>query len=250
MINIFICDDDKRLCEQLHAMLLEIADTEVGAIRTFTSGEQLLFFLEERKTPPDLIFLDIRLLENSGIEIAKKVLHLSPSAQIIFISAYDTYYIDVYDVDHIYFLKKPIDKTRLAAALARAKAEIEKEKNDYFSFSSQKGIWRLPFRSILYFEKSKRQILIHTRNISSPKNSNTEEVQKFYGKFADILPVLDERFIHCHNSYLVNLSWIDKIQAKQIYLENGVILPISRSHYDATCEAYSQYLEKQLPCIF
>ena len=180
MMNILICDDDAVLCEQLREMLIETAPQDIASIRTFTDGEALFFFLSEEKTGVDMIFMDIRLAgEDSGIDLAQRILEQHPGVQIIFISAYDTYYMDVYRVEHLYFLKKPIEPNRLAAAFFRAKEKIHSEQSKFLYLSTKQNVWKISFRDILYMEKSGRKILFFLKN---------GETRQFYGKFSDVLP--------------------------------------------------------------
>ena len=48
----------------------------------------------------------------------------------------------------------------------------------------------------------------------------------------------------------MNLYHVSSLQDRSLLLENGTVLPISRSHYDATRDAFSKYLEKTLPRVF
>lgn len=242
MMNILICDDDAVLCARLREMLIETAPQDIASIRTFTDGDALFFFLSEEKAWIDMIFMDIRLAgEDSGIDLAQRILKQHPGVQIIFISAYDTYYMDVYRVEHLYFLKKPIEPDRLAAAFFRAKEKIYSEQSKFLYLSTKQNVWKISFRDILYMEKSGRKILFFLKN---------GEIRQFYGKFSDVLPQLDQRFVRCHNSFLVNLYHVNSLQDRCLLLENGTALPISRSHYDATRDAFSKFLEKSLPRVF
>ena len=74
--------------------------------------------VEDGEFQPDVIFMDIKLADGNGIQVARNLLRFLPSAQIIFVSGYDDYYLDVYEVEHIYFIKKPLQDDIVSKALS------------------------------------------------------------------------------------------------------------------------------------
>lgn len=181
------------------------------------------------------------MIDSSGIDIAKAAITHNPAVQIIFISAYDTYYTDVYVVDHIYFLRKPIDPKGLMAAFTCAKEKIAKESTNFFTVAKKQGIWKIPLSSIYFFERKGRQVLIYNKNTV---------IDQFYGKFPTDKPNIQESFVRCHNSYLVNLSKIHSLSNNVLKLENGMAVNISRSRHQETKLAFAAYLERTIPHIF
>ncbi len=130
-----------------------------------------------------------------GSRLSNNLLRLHPDIQIIFFSGYDDYYLDVYNVDHVYFLKKPVDPERLKTALLAAQRQILSLQDKFLTIANKQGVFRIALQEILFLEKSRRLILVHTAD---------GEVFKTYGKFSDFEDSLNSLFFQCHTSYIVN----------------------------------------------
>ncbi len=68
------------------------------------------------KLKPDLIFLDIQMPKLNGIEVAKKILDANHHPYIVFVTAYEKYAIDAFEVDAMDYILKPITEERLKGA--------------------------------------------------------------------------------------------------------------------------------------
>ncbi|MCQ4636766.1 LytTR family DNA-binding domain-containing protein [Anaerovorax odorimutans] len=235
MWRILICDDDAVFLELLKKSVIRMAGERIKEIRTFEEKEKIEFYAAEHPNEAYIVFLDVELGEGNGngVESAKQILNYQPNSQIIFISAHDKYYLDVYEVDHVFFLKKPLEEEQLEKALHRAAEKLEGIKKDSFAVTSKKGVQKLGLNEILYFEKEKRKIHIHT----------VKDVITYYGKFDDMEPQLDHRFLRCHNSYIVNISKVKKMGNKKFYFENDKVVPISKSYYPEVRDIFLEYLE-------
>lgn len=180
----------------------------------------------------DIVLLDIDLGEDSGITLANMTNNLFPYTQIIYITAYANYASDVYETEHIYYIdKEQIDKY-LPLALNKAINNIQKMKSQILSFSWKKQEFQISQKDILYIERKKRITYIITQSFTYQTPA----------KLNDLLLQLNDLFICCHNSYIVNLKQIAIIQRTDIILKNGTILPISRSHAKELKQAYNKFL--------
>ncbi|MEG1754444.1 MAG: DNA-binding response regulator, partial [Christensenella sp.] len=70
MINICLCDDNSILLEKYKSMLLAVAEENniLVSLKTFLSGEQLLFYLSDSPNDADIIYLDVLMANLDGIE--------------------------------------------------------------------------------------------------------------------------------------------------------------------------------------
>ena len=233
MWKILICDDDALFLELLKKNVMEAAGERLGEIRTFVEKEQIEGYASEHPNEACIVFLDVELGEKNGVESAKRILNNQPNSQIVFVSAHDKYYLDVYEVDHVFFLKKPLEKEQLYKALDRAGSKLESAKKDEFVVVNKKGALKLGLNEILFFEKEKRKIHIHT----------TMDVITYYGKFDDMEQQLDERFVRCHKSYIVNISKVIKMGNRKFYFAGEKVVPISKSYYPDVRDLFLDYLE-------
>lgn len=233
MWTVLLCDDDALFLDEIKKRIQYVAGGRVQEIKAFKSGEELMMHICDHPNEADILFLDVNLGPCNGVDIAKKVKEIQPNSQIIFVSAYDQYYMEVYEVEHVYFLKKPLIEQHLKKALNKAGEKLDNMKKYEFVLSNKQGVQKIMLSQILYFEKEKRKIHVHTSN----------GIVSYYEKFENMISQLDRRFYRCHNSYIVNIQRIKKLENKKFYFENGREVPISKSYYPQVRDIFLQYLD-------
>lgn len=111
MYRIGICDDDKELCAGLEEQIYQIAkELSVKAdIEVWYSGESILNDLQNG-TQLDLIFLDIELVRENGISVGKFIRNEMEDidTHIVYISSGQTYAMQLFKVQPLDFLVKPV----------------------------------------------------------------------------------------------------------------------------------------------
>lgn len=238
MWPIYLCDDDPAILDALRKQLIRCAGSSISKIFTFQNPETLLFHLQDCKGSGGIVILDIELQdEQSGIKIADKIIREHPEMEIIFLSGFDKYYLDVYSVPHIYFLKKPVPETRLKEGIEFAASRLKNREKDFIAISSKGETFKINLNSILYVEVNKRILTIYTE----------EQSYSFYGKLDDFLMESNRSLlIKCHKSYAVNLAKVRGIHGKLFLLEENIEIPISQAHFKEAKERYCSYLERLL----
>ena len=234
MMNILIIDDIAEHLSEIQQMLEKITDEEIRCCQT---SEEALSLITEDSYLPDILLVDIKLDDINGIDLAKKIFNINPRTQIIFISGYDDYYLDVYDVEHIFFLRKPVTQEMLEKAFERAVSKLKASEEEVFVFQNVHEKIILPYSSILYFEKLRRKVLIYVRT--------REEPYSYYSTMAELLEKLPSSFVRCHNSYIVNIDAITSYRPDRIMIENHQI-QISRKYKDEVKAAFYERLEERL----
>ena len=240
-MQVLIADADTQSVEYLRGMLKEITDSE---ILCFGKISEALLDIEENHVDPDVCFIDLALDESAkagpaepenavGIAFAQKLKKMFPAVQIIFTSEHDTLYPQVYEAEHIWLLKKPVDSVLLRKAWERALQCIDRWESRYFTYRFAKTTYQIPLKEILYFEKDRRRILIHTAGSSG----NDEDTVYFYGTMEELMPRIDDHFIRCHNSYTVNLSYVN-VWTKTAFNIGKHKIPISRKYAKAAKAAF------------
>jgi two-component system LytT family response regulator len=114
-----LVDDEELARSGLRARLERTADVTV--IGECTNGFQALEAI--RKLAPDLVFLDVKMPEMSGLDVAA-ALEGDRSPHVIFLTAFDTYAIRAFELNALDYLLKPIDDERLSKAVARAREAV------------------------------------------------------------------------------------------------------------------------------
>ena len=237
MWNIAICDDEPEIVKKVADKLQRCRDadaalSELGWIIAYYDGDTLAEDMEEGKEEADIVIMDIKLKKDNGICIAERILQARPDCQIIFMSGYDDYYEAVYDVDHIFFLQKPISDETLTKALRRALEKLRSLKESYFQRETKSGRFATPYSSIYYFEKEKRQVLV--------RGNGGQVLCSFYGKFEE-LSDLPKNFLRCHNSMIVNLGRVRALERNRFLLIDGGSVPISRRYLEESRLGFARY---------
>lgn len=193
MWNLIICDDEPAIIKKLEEKLqcckrMDAGLSDLGRVFTYYDETALIEDIEEGSVEADIVIMDIKLRHDSGIRVAEQILRVRPDCQIVFMSGYDDYYEAVYDVDHIYFLQKPVNDETLTKALRRALEKLRDLKESFFCMENKSGRFVIPYRNIYYFEKQKRQVLA--------RGSGGQILCSFYGKF-DEMEELPKNFLRC-----------------------------------------------------
>lgn len=233
MYRIGICEDEEKIAEWLERVIAKRYEAD---IRRYESQELMKTAEEEPCGYPDILILDIKLGEQNGIELAKRIQEVNRQVQIIFITGYTEYVSDVFETRPIYLLLKPIQEEKLYAALEKAIAELMRTGEQTLHLTIGDKILRIPYRKIEYVESDGRYLYIH-------QNSQTDRVTM---KLSELMKLLPECFLRCHQSYVVNMERILKFSGKEIELQNGVAMPVSRSRYPKVRDTILHYFANRM----
>ena len=223
MFKIAVCDDIKATCDELKKIILSKAKEtlcENISVDIFYSGDALISDIREENLY-DLIFLDIELGGNiNGVEVGHIIRDEMDDyiTQIVYISSKNNYDRQLFDVQPLHFLQKPIDVSKLLNDIKLA-IKISGKENKIFEFKNLRNTVKVPYKDILYFESKGREI-----SLVSCKMQYT-----FYDNIQELSKVLPDFFIYPHRSYLVNYELISCFKYEELIMSNGDIIPISRS---------------------
>lgn len=119
-ITAIIVDDEPVLCENLRNMLAE-QWPELSVIGIAGDGNKAVRLA--LKLRPDIVFLDIRMPEKTGLETAARI---GDFCRIIFVTAHDEYAVEAFEKQAVDYLLKPVTAERLARTVARLKKDLRK----------------------------------------------------------------------------------------------------------------------------
>lgn len=231
MHNTVIIDDMKEHIDRILPFLKNYPDQ---SIRTYQSVDE--FSKDIHQFSNDTLFiLDICIGENDGISIAKTIIEMYPSAQIIFISSFLDKALEVYEVKHCYFIYKPQLEHYLPAALAKAMDNLEDEQK-YLSLQLKDKVMIIRFKDIIYIERNKRNTFVHS----------TDETVKTSVNLNVLFDQLPLYFVRSHNSFIFNIKYAKEIKRTSVILNDGVTIPVSRRYQNEVKKALHQYLINQL----
>lgn len=233
-MNIGVCDDNL-LDREIVSNLLEEYFNEKGIvynIYNYLSGEDLIYDIQDGKSI-DMIFLDIYIGNELGINIARKLREeINFSGQLVFLTSTVDFAIEGYEVDAIGYLLKPISTQKLYMIMDKV---TQKYNVGIYRIKQRKNIITIKFEDIIYVESSNSRCILHSNKgnyILYKRLNNIEEELK------------DKRFLRCHQSYLVNMDYI-KNANKQFELVNSEFVCIRQRSLKAIRQEYITYLNSK-----
>jgi DNA-binding LytR/AlgR family response regulator len=111
-----IVDDEPLAVERLQ--ILCALQPSIDVVATASDGVAALRIAEELS--PDLMFLDIGMPKMDGIRAARALSQLPKKPAIIFVTAYDSFAVEAFDLEVVDYMLKPVSSERLTRAIARA----------------------------------------------------------------------------------------------------------------------------------
>lgn len=236
MIHIAICDDDSAQLKKTEKLIMQAIAQYSPEIDRFSDGTELLKAMQNSDYVPDLAVLDIYMPKCSGIEVAKRLNELAPECRIIFLTSYLGYATDVYETRHSYFILKAELTDRIEAALAKALAETTE--NLRLCFREGRTVKIVPASEVLYLERNlKKTTIALSSGVEHTTPAKAEELLKGVNK---------GMFVHCHQSYWVNLEKVTSMTADSFILSNGMEIPISRSQKKEVKKAFFAQLDRHM----
>lgn len=238
-----ICDDNEESLGELESLLLKYSVRLPGLsfeIEKFTDAVQLLHKIQD-KPPADIYILDIVMSDISGIDLGREIRKKSEKSIIIYITASDQFALDAYDIFAVRYLLKPVEENRFFEALDYALSHTRSKMEPIFSVKTKNGLESVPYSEIEYIENSARRLEIHLadgRRITSIyiRSSFEEEVKDLLG---------DDHFLCVHKSFLVNLSYIRKLDQNNIIMASGISIPVSRKSAYQVKKDYLLFISDQ-----
>ena len=237
MIKIAICDDEANIRAYLSS-LIQAQDCPCEIVEYASAGDCLA---DTQKI--DLLFLDIELAPSGsgldGMALARKIRERATVTQpvIIFVTGYERYVFDAFDVGAFQYLLKPVDEEKFAKVFSRAVAQIgtaREKPGRVLTLQSANTSKTVPLDSIYYIESSNHKVELHLKN--------GEFV--CYAKIGDLELELQDQFFRIHKGYLVNLSYVAGYSKTEVTLTNGERLLLSKYKYQDFVKAYLHFLKK------
>ena len=237
MIKIAICDDEANIRAYL-ASLIGAQSCPCEIVEYASAGD----FLTDHQEF-DLLFLDIELAPSGsgldGMALARKIREQATRTQpvIIFVTGYERYVFDAFDVGAFQYLLKPVDEEKFAQVFSRAVAQIgiAKEKpGRVLTLQSANTSKTVPLDSIYYIESSNHKVELHLKDGEFA----------CYAKIGDLELELQDQFFRIHKGYLVNLSYVAGYSKTEVTLTNGERLLLSKYKYQDFVKAYLHFLKK------
>jgi len=215
MIRAIAIDDEPKAIQiiQHHASKLD----NLELISCFYNSKEALVFLKQNQV--DLIFLDVNMPHLSGLELLE-ALQIKPC--VVFTTAYAEFALESYNYNAVDYLLKPFEFDRFQIAINKVEQRLasQKQSNTFFFIKDGFKNIKIEYDVILFIKGSGNYLDITTHDkVFSPRMTFTEIIEK--------LP--PSQFVRVHQSYMVNITNINKIENNQVYIESYKI-PISTNY--------------------
>lgn len=232
MLRIAICDDERDARDTLHFQLEKTLIEGIEEIvYEFSAGVNAVSWLQKHPGEVDLLFLDIEMSGQNGMETARQIREFDETVMIVFLTGYTDYVFDGYRVGALDYIVKPVSIQRLMELLHRVRAKLEQEENMTFAFKNADGTWRFLLHDILYFYSDKRKVTLVTG----------QGEYAFYARLDEIEERLGRQFVRIHQRYLVNPARVDYLGNTSVTVAKRE-LPCSRNHREEAMEKIARFM--------
>ncbi|PWJ47255.1 LytR/AlgR family response regulator transcription factor [Faecalicatena contorta] len=239
MLKIALCDDNSRAIKQYAELISQISKKHQinMEISCFDNGEILLFHYSDVLKETDIIYLDIMMGKIDGMETARRLRECGCKAQIVFLTSYEDYVYEAFDVNAVqYLLKENTSTERFEEVFLKVVELASKKEEELFTFEFDGKTSVIPIHQISHFEIWQRIVTVYYDNGKSAKfySSMTQLGDKLLGK----------DFVRVHRSYLVHLPYIVTFRQQNILLKTGQSIPIGVTHAQSLKKAFSEYISR------
>lgn len=224
IIKIAVCDDEIIFAEKMKTI-----------IDTYCMEKQIPYEVDLYQSGRDfitnsikmmeyqIVFLDINMEGIDGLETAKELRKLCKETFVIFVTAFINYTLEGYKVDAIRYLLKMSENFEQSVYEALNAVFQKMEYTPIIrKFCFQEGNKNVALERILYIESVLHKLTFHILEEDIISYTMYETLNNITGMF-------NKDFVRIHQSYLVNLRFVRKIDKKDLILSNDISLPIARS---------------------
>ncbi len=253
-IKTLIVDDEPLARERVKRFLRDEPGVEI--IGEAGNGAEAVRVIESEQ--PDLVFLDIQMPEKNGFEVVK-ALDPKIAPTVIFVTAYDNYALQAFDVHALDYLLKPFNRERLHRSVERARQHIErrnsgtiderllaliadlKAEKKYLERLVVKAVGRVFFLKadeIDWIEAAGNYVKLHAGRESHLIRETMNGIE------AKLNP---EKFLRIHRSTVVNVDRIKELHPMfsgdySVILHNKTELTLSRNYRERFLELFENQI--------
>lgn len=235
MIKIAFCDDDMEVLHQMNELLdrYRVERNEDITYAAFQSPFELLTEIE-KGIRPDILFLDVVMPRQNGMDVAKEIRQYDTNMKIIFLTSSPEFAVESYSVGAYFYQLKPIWEESFFRLMDAVLAECEKKKKNSLILRSKDGITRINLQQLEYCEVLGRKLLFHLENGA---------VMESAGSLDDLAGQLMQysNFFRPHRSFLVNMEYIQNISSRSIKMVNDAEIPIPHGKCSEIKNTYMEY---------
>lgn len=235
MIKTAFCDDDPLAINEINLLLDQYCQKNGQEIaRTvFHSPLELLAEIE-KGAHFDILFLDIIMPGQNGINVAREIRQNDRTVKIIFLTSSSEFAVESYTVDAFFYIVKPVRAEDLYRLMDSAISQCEREKQGSLVLRCKDGITRIALEKLIYCEVIGRTLVFHLE--SGMNLESIGSLDELSGELAQY-----GSFLRPHRSFLINMEYIQSISYKAITMDNLERIPIPHGKCSEIKNLYLEY---------
>lgn len=233
MVKIAICDDEQAIAQNMKDKILKNTFEDKIEIDIYSKAADLYAAAVEKRY--EILFLDIELDPEkgkagvTGMELSNKIKNLYPDVLIIFFTGNEGYEIELLNFEPFRFRNKPVLEWQLVEDINSAIKRIKNWEDKFFTFSNNKEKFREKVDKIVYFSSASPYITIKTIDGEMRFREKMDQVEHRMMK-------ISEEFYRVSKGHLINRNYVKKYTSKEIMLESGEKIPVSRKYMSKLAE--------------
>jgi two-component system response regulator LytT len=214
ILTTVLVDDEQLACDELTYLLRDFPEVEVVA--TGRNGLEAVQLIQ--KAEPDLVFMDVHMPGQDGMGVVRELRESGMALpHFIFVTAYEQYAVEAFRLEAMDYLLKPLDKTRLAETIDRARRAVQEKQK---AVTPESATQPAPHRTKLLIRNANRNFIVDAQDVIYATIDNglitlvaaNVEGHSNYRTIEDLQANLDkETFWRVHRSYLVNIHKIKEV---------------------------------------
>ena len=248
VIRAVVIDDERPARNELCFLLEQLDDVEI--VGQASDGVDAMQVIREQK--PDLVLLDIQMPGRTGFEVARELLLREVDTQIVFVTAFDQYALEAFEVNAVDYLLKPVEAARLAQTIERVRDRLSRRdtadrvladdqlervlqhvserqsRRERVALKVGERFQLVPSEDIIYASLADEVITVVAGGLTGTSNFRTlDELQ------SNLDP---EVFWRVHRSHLVNINkvkeivpWFSRNYILKMTDPKGTEIPVSRA---------------------
>ena len=185
----------------------------------------------------DLYMIDIEMPKINGLDVARDLRKKHPHGVLILYSKRNDLVFESFKFGVFSFVRKDHFEEDMSFAQMRLDQHFQSVSQKY-QYRTKDLTLDIPYRNIMYIEKIGHHIEIHL---------NDKKILSEYKSLKNIIHEFDHnQFIQCHQSYLVNLSYVKYLDKQDFIMKDNEKVQISKRFYQKTKQSYINYLNKKV----
>jgi len=213
-MEVLILDDEHSGRSSLQILLKQYCTdfiSNIESVATIETAKEAIL-----KKQFDIIFLDIQLKSGLSFDLVD---FIDDTTKIVYVTAFSNFAVSAIKFKAFDYLLKPVDPTELLNCVAKCFRLKNKKSKTYLNIKNNGVSTPIEQKSILFIEADGPYCKIHLKNNQIFISAQT---------LKSISEKLNNDFIRVHKSYFVNLAHITGYTQKEVIMENGQKINVSR----------------------